>query len=532
MSGLQVTGEGRAVYRIDNMDCPMEEALIRDKLKSMDGIKSLEFNLIKRVLTVHHELESLIPLEAALNSIDMKPVPILAGQKLEAIETKIPWLKLSLAGLLALGAEVAHHLEAPDWLVLIPAVAAILLGGLGTYKKGWIALKNLNLNMNALMSFAVTGAVLIGQWPEAAMVMVLFTLAEAIEAKSLARAREAISGLVQLTPEKATIRNKDGQWLEMTAAEVPVGTLVRVRPGERIALDGLIVKGTSAVNQAPITGESLPVDKGEGDQVFAGTINESGSFEFKVTSPFSNSTLARIIRAVEEAQSTKAPIQRFVDSFAKVYTPIVFAIAVLVAIIPPLALGGAWFEWIYRSLVLLVIACPCALVISTPVTIVSALAAATRHGLLIKGGAFLEEGRKLGCLLLDKTGTITTGRPVMTDMVELDRNQAESARLVAYSLASRSDHPVSKAVAASIFDKNVTPLDVESFQAVAGRGVQGRVDGRLWKLGSLNLWKIRAKAWSVFSMKMEWPFSLPWPTALKRTVPPPFPNLSVWVLKP
>lgn len=486
MSGLQVTGDGRAVYRIDNMDCPMEEALIRDKLKSMKGIKSLEFNLIKRVLTVHHELESLTPLEATLNSIDMKPVPILAGQKVEAIETKIPWLKLSLAGLLALVAEVAHHLEAPDWLVLIPAVAAILLGGLGTYKKGWIALKNLNLNMNALMSFAVTGAVLIGQWPEAAMVMVLFTLAEAIEAKSLARAREAISGLVQLTPEKATIRNKDGQWLEMTAAEVPVGTLVRVRPGERIALDGLIVKGTSAVNQAPITGESLPVDKEEGDQVCAGTINESGSFEFKVTSPFSNSTLARIIRAVEEAQSSKAPIQRFVDSFAKIYTPIVFAIAVLVAIIPPLALGGAWFEWIYRALVLLVIACPCALVISTPVTIVSALAAATRHGLLIKGGAFLEEGRKLGCLLLDKTGTITTGRPVMTDVVELDKNQAENARLVAYSLASRSDHPVSKAVAASIFDKNVTPLDVESFQAVAGRGVQGRVDGRLWKLGSLK----------------------------------------------
>ena len=486
LSGLQVTSEGRAVYRIDNMDCPMEEALIRDKLKSLSGIKSLEFNLMKRVLTVYHELESLSPLEEALNAIDMKPMPILAGQKVEALETRIPWLKLSLAGFLALGAEVAHYLEAPSGLVLLPALAAIVLGGLGTYKKGWIALKNLNLNMNALMSFAVTGAVLIGQWPEAAMVMVLFTLAEAIEAKSLARAREAIGQLVNLAPEKATVKDAGGGWLEMTASEVPVGSLVRVRPGEKIALDGLIVKGSSAVNQASITGESLPVDKGEGDQVFASTVNEAGSFEFEVTSPFSNSTLARIIRAVEEAQATKAPIQRFVDSFAKIYTPIVFAIAVLVAVIPPLALGGAWFEWIYKALVLLVIACPCALVISTPVTIVSALAAATRHGLLIKGGAFLEEGRKLGCLLLDKTGTITTGRPVMTDLVELDKGQAGQAFRAAYSLASRSDHPVSKAVAAGDFDKPGEPLEVEGFQAVAGRGVEGRIDGRLWKLGNLK----------------------------------------------
>lgn len=486
ISGIQTTADGRAVYRIDNMDCPMEEALIRDKLKNMSGIKKLEFNLMKRVLTVYHELESLTHLEAALHSIDMKPVPILAGQKFEAQETRIPWLRLGLAGLLALGAEVAHFIEAPHWLVFIPALAAILLGGLGTYKKGWIALKNLNLNMNALMSFAVTGAAIIGQWPEAAMVMVLFNVAEAIEAKSLARAREAIGNLVELAPEKATVKKADGDWQEMTAAEVPVGSLVRVRPGEKIALDGVIVKGSSAVNQAPITGESLPVDKGEGDQVFAGTINEAGSFEFEVTSPFGNSTLARIIRAVEEAQATKAPIQRFVDSFAKVYTPIVFVVAVLVAVIPPLALGGAWLEWIYRALVLLVIACPCALVISTPVTIVSALAAATRHGLLIKGGAFLEEGRKLGCLLLDKTGTITTGRPVMTDLIELDKNRADSARLAAYSLASRSDHPVSKAIAAAVMDKTASPLEVEAFQAVAGRGVEGRINGEIWKLGSLK----------------------------------------------
>lgn len=319
--------------------------------------------------------------------------------------------------------------------------------------------------------------------------MVLFSVAEAIEAKSLARAREAIGGLVNLAPEKATVRNDRGIWAEMEAAEVPVGSVVRVRPGERIALDGIIVKGSSAVNQAPITGESLPVDKGQGDQVFAGTINEAGSFEFQVSSPFANSTLARIIRAVEEAQSTRAPIQRFVDNFARVYTPIVFVAAVLVGVLPPL-FGGAWLEWIYRALVLLVIACPCALVISTPVTIVSALAAATRHGLLIKGGAFLEEGRKLNWLLFDKTGTITTGRPVRTDLIVLNQANSSQAHEAAFSLASRSDHPVSKAVAqGAISDGQNQVLEVEDFQAKPGLGVSGRIGGYLWNLGNLKYMK-------------------------------------------
>ena len=487
LSGVASTGAGRAVYRIENMDCPMEEALIRDKLKSLAGIKSLEFNLLKRVLTVHHELDSLSGLEDALNSIDMKPVPILPDQKFAPQTVRTPWGRLLAAGLLALAAEAAHFAEAEAWLVMFPALAAILLGGLQTYKKGWIALKNLNLNMNALMSFAVTGAAVIGQWPEAAMVMVLFSLAEAIEAKSLARAREAIGGLMKLAPEKATVKNAQGGWEEMEAADVPVDALVRVRPGERIALDGVIVSGSSAVNQAPITGESLPVDKGEGDQVFAGTVNEAGSFEFKVSSPFSNSTLARIIRAVEEAQASRAPIQRFVDNFARVYTPIVFVAAILVGVLPPLFFGGLWLDWIYRALVLLVIACPCALVISTPVTIVSSLAAATGHGLLIKGGAFLEEGRKLDWLLFDKTGTITTGRPVQTELIILNEEAASKARLAAFSLAARSDHPVSKAIAEAAAKEGLGQAqEVVDFKARAGFGVSGLIGGRLWKLGNLK----------------------------------------------
>ena len=242
------------------------------------------------------------------------------------------------------------------WVVVVLALAAILTGGLSTYKKGWIALKNRNLNMNALMSIAVTGAMVIGHWPEAAMVMVLFALAEVIEARSLDRARDAIRGLMDLAPETATVLHSDGSWTDVDAKSVEVGSRVRVKPGERIALDGSVLQGRSSVNQAPITGESLPVEKAEGDPVFAGTINESGSFEYRVTAAASDSTLARIIHAVEAAQGSRAPTQRFVDQFARLYTPIVFAVALLVAIFPPLLFGASWLDWIYKALVLLVIA--------------------------------------------------------------------------------------------------------------------------------------------------------------------------------
>ncbi|MNO79178.1 putative cadmium-transporting ATPase [compost metagenome] len=262
------------------------------------------------------------------------------------------------------------------------------------------------------MSIAVTGALLIGQWPEAAMVSVLFAIAELIEAKSLERARRAIRGLLQLAPEQATVL-VDGEWRSIPAKTVVPGAHVRVRPGERIALDGEVLNGRSSVNQAPITGESLPVEKELGDTLFAGTINGEGALEYRVTRSADDSTLARIIHAVEQAQGARAPTQRFVDRFSRIYTPAVILVAIVTAILPPLAFDGAWLDWIYRALVLLVIACPCALVISTPVTIVSGLAAAARMGILIKGGAFLELGHRLTWVALDKTDlTALPGRGV------------------------------------------------------------------------------------------------------------------------
>jgi Cd2+/Zn2+-exporting ATPase len=437
---------------------------------------------------VWHELPSTDPIRDAIGALGMQADLIEEGTDKETAAlppANKPWWPLALSGVAALAAEVIHFTEsAPTWVVAIVALIAILSGGLTTYKKGWIALKNFNLNINALMSIAVTGAVLIGQWPEAAMVMFLFTVAELIEAKSLDRARNAIGGLMQLTPETATVQ-QNGQWLELEVKNVALGSVVRVRPGERIGLDGEVVAGQSSIDQAPITGESLPVEKTVGDKVFAGTINQAGSLEYKVTAAAGNSTLARIIHAVEAAQGARAPTQRFVDRFAKVYTPAVFALALAIAIIPPLFMGAVWFDWIYRALVLLVVACPCALVISTPVTIVSGLAAAARKGILIKGGIYLEMGHRLDYLALDKTGTLTHGKPVQTDYVLLDASLAEQAVAISASLAGRSDHPVSQAIARAAQDG--ATLSVEAFEALAGLGVKGEVQGRLYHLGNHRL---------------------------------------------
>ncbi|WGS42108.1 heavy metal translocating P-type ATPase [Burkholderia sp. JSH-S8] len=493
LPAAQATASGhvRTSFRIMQMDCPTEETLIRKKLGGMREVSALEFNLMQRLLTVDHVPGAQAAIDGAIRTLGMTPEAASADAPPSAAKPAPakPWWPLALAGVAALASEAAGWLGLPSWVAAALALAAVLSCGITTYKKGWIALRNGNLNINALMSIAVTGAMAIGQWPEAAMVMVLFTIAELIEAKSLDRARNAIQGLMRLAPDTATVRDPDGSWRTIEAAQVALGAIVRVKPGERIGLDGEVVAGRSTVNQAPITGESLPVEKTAGDTVFAGTINESGSFEYRVTAVASNTTLARIIHAVEEAQGAKAPTQRFVDQFARVYTPIVFAIALLVAMVPPLVTGGAWHEWIYRALVLLVIACPCALVISTPVTIVSGLAAAARRGILVKGGVYLEEGRKLVWLALDKTGTITHGKPVQTDFVPRAADvDAARVRHLAASLAARSDHPVSQAIATAARTEGAAPFaDVQDFEALLGRGVRGAIDGARYWLGNHRL---------------------------------------------
>lgn len=421
-------------------------------------------------------------------------------------ESDTPWKRLAAAGLFAalsegfhfaleggLFQEAVHPAGAAvvpallETLPLIFALSAILLSGLETYRAGWRALSRFELNMMALMSVAVTGAVLIGQYPEAAMVMVLFNISEAIEDRVLHRARRAIRELLALSPEKAAVRQADGSWHEEDIRRIPLGAVIRVRPGERVALDGVIREGRSAVDQSPITGESLPVDKGPGDTVYAGTINTSGVFEFEVTALASDTTLARIIHAVEQAQGRRAPIQRFVDSFARWYTPGIFAVSLLLAAVPPLFLDREWLTSIYTALVVLVIGCPCALVISTPVTIVSGMAAATRRGVLVKGGLFLEMGRLLRVLALDKTGTLTHGRPRRVDAEFFAGADPLVVEAAAAGLAARSDHPVSVALSTYAAEQGIGQAAVSDFLALPGKGVQGRCGSTLWYMGNRRL---------------------------------------------
>ncbi len=500
---------GNAVHtpiRIMQMDCPTEERLIRSRLENTAGVMTMSFNLMQRELLVVHQPQALDAILEAIKSLGFEPetaeTDVVAGKN-SMRKSRFPFgWKLPVAAILAISSEVIHWVEGPWLFSALLAVLAVFLSGLGTYRKGVIALCNWQLNINALMTIAVSCALLIGQWPEAAMVMVLFSIAELLEARSLDRARHAVSGLLQMVPQTAWVYLADKGWQELPVGQVGTGTLVQVRPGERIPLDGTVVKGYSTVDQAPITGESMPVDKRQGDELYAGTINQSGLLEFRVGTLAENSTLARIIRVVEQAQASKAPLQRFVDQFAKYYTPAVCLLALLVAVFMPFVLGTAWLDAIYMALVLLVIACPCALVISTPVTLVSGLTAAARHGVLVKGAAYLEKGRKLRWLALDKTGTLTQGKPVQTDMMLMPEKLAVTqvsggrvgqekasldeteARRIAASLAGLSDHPVSMAVAQAARKDGVLAYPVEGFQALPGRGVQGVINGVEYMLES------------------------------------------------
>ncbi len=486
--------QGQAVYLIEKMDCPTEEGLLRKALEGMPGVKALDFNLMGRTLTVSHELSDLAPVTAAIERLGMAPVlqsttdPASSGTRaFGAGISRGQWVRMVMAGVLALGAEALVFAGLPEasWPIVLACLAAIGLGGVETLKKGWIALKTRSLNMNLLMTVAVIGAALIGQWPEAAVVIWLFGIAEMIEALSLDRARNAIRKLMDLAPESALVRQPDGQWREVKADTVALGSVVRVRPGERIALDGEVVAGQSSVNQAPITGESMPVEKTTGATVFAGTINERGTLEFRVTSRKGETTLDRIARSVQEAQGQRAPTQRFVDQFASIYTPAVFAVALAVAVIPPLVFGQPWFEWVYKALVMLVIACPCALVISTPVTVVSGLAAAARRGILVKGGLYLEQGRHLKCVALDKTGTLTHGRPALTDVIAQGAMAKDEALRLAASIDALSEHPVAAAIVAG--HGNAPLSAVERFEALPGRGVKGNVNGSTYYVGNHRL---------------------------------------------
>lgn len=472
-------------YRIAAMDCLSEEHEIRQALARLPGLAALEFDLVARQLSLTAPAElldsavkAITQLGYAVEALDENAAPETTAQA-QAISSWARWWRMDfsrplLALVFAAAAEVGHFLGSSllsKTGSLLLALLAIWLAGSGVYRKGLAALKQRHLNINALMTVAVSGAVLIGDWPEAAMVMALYALAELIEVRAVAHARGAMARLLDMAPLMADVLEDHGHVHARPVSQVQPGMRLRVRPGARFAVDGVVIAGMSAVDEAALSGESLPVDKIPGAAVYAGTINGSGLLEIEAQAAADQSFLARIIHAVESAQAGRAPTQRFVDRFAVIYTPAVFFLALAVALLGPWLADWDGLTALYRALVLLVIACPCALVIATPVTLVSALAAATRRGMLIKGGAALETARRLKLVAFDKTGTLTHGQPqLVAQEVLTEKLPATQVLALAACLARQSDHPVSQAIARGLHEHHCL-VPPEQYTALPGRGV-------------------------------------------------------------
>jgi Zn2+/Cd2+-exporting ATPase len=471
-------------YRISGVCCATEEHVLRKKLDAVVGPGNYQFNLITSELRVEKEIaddDVLQHVRAA--GFDARPqrqaeVPLTFWERHGLAITVAGAGALTIAGMVLAD---ASPLFAHELLGL-----AIVGGGWNIFLKAFAALRLKTLDMNVLMSIAVLGALAIGRWGEAASVVVLFAVALMLEGYSTARARRALHALLSLAPQQARVlRNRVES--EVPAESVSTGETVLIHPGERIPLDGIVLEGSSSVNEAPITGESLPVAKLPGGTVYAGSINDRGMLTVRTTAAYEDTTLQHMIHLVEEAQHRRAPVQSFIDRFARVYTPAVFAVAVAVAVLPPLLFSVPFQEWFYRALVLLVIACPCALVISTPVTLVSALTNAARHGILIKGGKSLEALSATRAVAFDKTGTLTEGRIRVTDAVTLDSLPHDAWLALAASIEQRSEHPLAAAIRDEGARLGFSPQPLEKFEVLPGRGVAAVIGGTSYHLGNTQL---------------------------------------------
>lgn len=470
---------------VEGLDCPEEAKLIENRLRNIPGIESISPNFLQGTVKITHRPE--IAAKRIADEIESTGLKIIAPREVgtedsgQGLRTRL-YLVLGSGSALGLGMLLSYLKALESFQVPIFALA-IVVGGSLVAPKALRSLKNRTLDMNVLMTVAVVGAGAIGEWAEGAAVTFLFALSEYLESFSVSRARRAVDALLKLAPQVAFVK-VGNEFLERPLAEVSVGDLVQVRAGARIPVDGTVKEGNSSVDQAPITGESIPVEKKPADGVYAGTINGGGTLIVQVSKTASESTLAGIVRLVKDAQGQKAPTQRFVDRFAEIYTPAVLGLSLVIFLVMPTFFGGDWNVWLYRSLVLLVIACPCALVISTPVTIVSGLTAMAKRGVLVKGGTHLEALGKIRALAVDKTGTITEGRPEITGVYPMNSFSAEEIVRVAASLDATSDHPLALAVMRYAKEKNVAYPESTRLQAFSGMGVRGVIDGHDYFLGN------------------------------------------------
>jgi Cd2+/Zn2+-exporting ATPase len=473
-------------FSVEGLCCASEARQIEAKLTSHPGVSSLHVDPVSHTLLVQGGVPA-ADVERAIADLGMR------ARRLDAVRPARSWwdrhgrpVLAFASGVLLGGTLLAQHVLGSVTIGALLAVAAVVAGGWYVFPRGYRGALNRALDMNFLMSVAAIGALLIGEYAEAASVMFLFAVAQLLEAHSVDRARNAIRSLMELSPVEASVL-RDGREVRIAADAVRVGEIVVVRPGEKIPVDGAVVSGRSSVHQAPITGESVPVAKEAEDGVFAGTLNGEGALEVRSTKPAADTTLARIIHSVEEAQATRAPSQTFVDRFARIYTPVVVASAIALALLPP-ALGfGDWGDWFYRALALLVVACPCALVISTPVTVVSALAGGARRGILIKGGLHLENAGRARVIALDKTGTLTEGRPAVVSIVALNGASASQVLAVAAAAEARSEHPLAAAILRYAQEQGAAVPGGVATRAIAGRGIEAWVDGRRVVVGSERL---------------------------------------------
>lgn len=476
----------KQVYRVQGFTCTNCAGIFEKNVKSLPGVTDAQVNFGASKITVIGSA-SVEELEKAGAFENLKVTP----EKQRIIEKKEPfwkenWNVLFSTVLMAVGHMLSSTYGENALFSALAFGAAIVVGGYKLFQKGIKNLFRLQFDMNALMTVAILGAAAIGEWGEGAVVVVLFAISETLERYSMNKARQSIRSLMDIAPKEALIRRGSTE-LKVSVDDIVVGDVMIVKPGQKLAMDGVVIKGTSTINQATITGESVPVIKTIDDEVFAGTLNEEGLLEVRITKTVEDTTIAKIIHLVEEAQAERAPSQAFVDRFAKYYTPAIMAVAIGIAVIPPL-FGADWGDWIYRGLSLLVVGCPCALVISTPISIVTAIGNAAKNGVLIKGGIHLEEAGRISAVAFDKTGTLTKGFPEVTDIAVFGGRSESELLSCAAMIEKGSQHPLASAIVRKAEQTGADlTLAVEDFQSITGKGVKAVVGGERYYIGSPKL---------------------------------------------
>lgn len=471
-------------YFVDGMDCGSCALTLENHLNANPAVKQVQVKFSTGRMKIEHD-NSPEEIMKEVAKVGFKATLITHENKNNAGASANSSMPVIMSGVLIALGYIASKLDISTYIPIALFAVAMVISGRKPVKSAYYAIRSRSLDMNVLMSAAAIGAALLGEWLEGATVVWLFSLGLNLQTRAIEKTRSSIRGLMDLAPAEAWVKI-GSELVKKPVEEVVVNDIIVVKPGDRIPLDGDVIDGESSVNQAAITGESIPVDKEIGSIVYAGSINEHGSLTIHVTKLTEDTTIAKIIHLVEEAQEKKAPTEAFIDKFARIYTPIVFALALLIIVAPPLLGFGAWSEWIYKGLMLLVIACPCALVISTPVAIVTALGNAAKQGVLIKGGTFLEQAGMIDAIAFDKTGTLTEGRPVVTDIIPFTAD-ADELLAVARTLEEHSTHPIAKTVVDYAKTKMVAARNGSSFKNLAGRGVQATIDGQLHYAGNAKL---------------------------------------------